>query len=252
MSCHNTFSTSLPDACAYCMCVNFKIHGHALLFMPAYTYCMCVSAVRNTLGAGTADSTRIICTLAHLCRTQETHHHSTENSPSFLKGLETQKKREREREKGRGERLLFYFLQLAESLLQFSCNDRSLRNATSVSSCLSPSLSLLMSNKMLVWRGTRSRCTLVFEQEESSQKCEASTVSDSLTDARCLSMGVYWVWYMSFFFFYQQSTPPSGVCIEQISGCSKEWNVMRETLHQQLFICTVTLPWHCQRREDQY
>lgn len=28
-------------------------------------------------------------------------------------------------------------------------------------------------------------------------------------------------------FFYQQSTPPSGVCIEQMSGCSEEWKVMR-------------------------
>lgn len=43
------------------------------------------------------------------------------------------------------------------------------------------------------------------------------------------------------YFFQQQSTPPSGVCTEQISGCSEEWTVMKETVHQQLFICTESL-----------
>lgn len=74
--------------------------------------CVCVCKVLYVktalaLGAGTADSTRIICTLAHLGWTQGTHHHSTESPPSFLTGLETKKRvgereRKREREKVSG------------------------------------------------------------------------------------------------------------------------------------------------------
>lgn len=65
-----------------------------------------------TFEIGTPDSTHIICTLAHLGWTRETHPHSTESPPSFLTGLETKKKKKREK-RGEGESLsealLFYF-----------------------------------------------------------------------------------------------------------------------------------------------
>lgn len=78
--------------------------------------CVCVCEYVKTtfaLGIATADSTRIISTLAHLGWTRGTHHHSTESLPSFLTGLETEKNKGRGRESWRGG-LLFYILKLAQ------------------------------------------------------------------------------------------------------------------------------------------
>lgn len=64
---------------------------------------VCVKYVKTTftLQVGSANSTHIIYTLAHIGWIWEAHPHSTESPLSFLTGLETKKKRE----KGRGRNL---------------------------------------------------------------------------------------------------------------------------------------------------
>lgn len=70
-----------------------------------------------TVEVGSADSTHIICTLAHLGWARKAHPYSSESPSPFLKGLETKKKKEKSAE-GEifREALLFYFMQLALSL----------------------------------------------------------------------------------------------------------------------------------------
>lgn len=198
--------------------------------------------------AGTADSSRIICLLAHLCQTQETHRHSTENSPSFLTGLETKK-----REKGRGRE--FKGKDCSFTFRSWQTLYYNLAVMMEVFGFITVFLSVFLRLGLCEYQ---TRC--YFEEERGG--CNALV---------CFYMkGIHSVWLtyrcmlplhgsllsliheLFFFFFYQQSTPPSGVCIEQISGCCKEWKVMRETLHQQLFTCALDLPWDCQKREDQY
>ena len=54
---------------------------------------------------------------------------------------------------------------------------------------------------------------------------------------------------ISFFPPHQQSTPPSGVCTEQTSGCREEW---RKQYTSTCLSAQITLLLDCNRREDQY
>lgn len=94
-----------------CTCTAFiQAHLRTYVCVQGLLVSVCAKYFKttSTLGVGTIDSTRIICTLVHLGRTRETHHHSTESPPSFLTGLEM-KKRERERERVQGRECSFTF-----------------------------------------------------------------------------------------------------------------------------------------------
>lgn len=178
--------------------------------------------------------------------------------PSIIpQRIRDKKKREKgERGRVRGSGLLFYLSELAEFLLYFRWNNRSFKIATSVSFCVSLSLSLSISNQMSLWWSTRSQCTLVRQclKEKKAQKWHVKH-TQCLTH---LQMHAASPWEFNEFdtwdfFFHQQSTPPSGVCTEQISGCNEEWTVMRGNITPAIvYLHWVSLPWNCWRREDQY
>lgn len=141
-------------------------------------FCVCEYVkIITTLGIATADSTRIICTLAHLGWTQGTHHHSTESLPSFLTGLETQKKeKERKLERrtallhsGAGSVLAVISAEIIEvlKLLLVLC---------------SPSLPLLKADVSLErHKQSLHASEALFEQEESSESTHAVQLTHRCT-----------------------------------------------------------------------
>lgn len=78
------------------LCAHLRVGGEAGLSS---------KYVKSNLGVRerVLQSAHIVCSLAHLCLSQETHRHSTESSPSFLTGLQTKTTdRAREGESSRG------------------------------------------------------------------------------------------------------------------------------------------------------
>ena len=188
---------------------------HLHMCMQQCLVCAKYVKTTSTLGIGTADSTRIICTLAHIGWTRESHHHSTRSPPSFLTGLE-EKKREREGVQGRN--CSFPFCRW------HSCY-YNLAEIIEVVKLLPVSPSVFIH---LCLSSFQTRCK--FEEAQSTlvkQFLKRSELAHG-KHGRCLTRRCTLPLHGSLMsliheiFFHQQSTPPSGVCTEQISGCSKE------------------------------